>query len=101
MRNHLAETLQNPRLKQIHLHTFRHWKATTEYAKTKDIPYVMKLLGHKNIQNTLIYTQLSNFDNEEYHSALAKTIEEAKKLVECGFEYVCEIENEKLFRKRR
>ena len=37
-----------------------------EYAKTKDILYVMKLLGHKNIKNTLIYTQLVNFERDEY-----------------------------------
>jgi integrase len=101
IRNRLAQTLQNPRLKQIHLHTFRHWKATMEYHKTKDILYVMKLLGHKNIQNTLIYTQLANFDSEEYHSATATTIDEAKQLIDAGFEYVCDMESVKLFRKRK
>jgi len=29
------------------------------------------------------------------------TVEEAKKLVEEGFEYVCEVEGTKLFRKRK
>jgi integrase len=52
VRNNLAFKLCNPRLKQITFHTFRHWKATTEYAKTKDILHVMQLLGHKNIKNT-------------------------------------------------
>jgi len=37
---------------QIHFHTFRHWKATMEYHKTKAILHVMKVLGHKNINNT-------------------------------------------------
>jgi len=37
---------------QIHFHTFRHWKATMEYYKTKAILHVMKVLGHKNINNT-------------------------------------------------
>jgi hypothetical protein len=41
----------------------------------------MKVLSHRNIQNTLIYTQLVNFESENYHSA-AETIEEAKKLIE-------------------
>ncbi len=73
-----------------------------EYHKTKDILYVMKILGHKRIQNTLIYTQLVNFQGEdEYICKIASTIEEAKQLIEAGFEYVCDIEGAKLFRKRK
>ena len=100
-RKRASSKLQNPRLRQIHFHTLRHWKATMEYAKTKDILHVMKVLGHRNIQNTLVYTQLLNFESNDYHSATAKTIEEAKQLVEAGFEYVCNIENVQLFRKRK
>jgi len=36
-----------------------------------------------------------------YHSATPKTIEEAKQLIETGFEYVCDMEGIKLFRKRK
>jgi len=43
-RKRIAWKLQNPRIKQITFHTFRHWKATMEYHRTKDILYVMKLL---------------------------------------------------------
>ncbi|MEM2441799.1 MAG: tyrosine-type recombinase/integrase [Candidatus Bathyarchaeia archaeon] len=57
-RRRIAHKLNNLRLKQIHFHTIRHWKATMEYAKTRDILHVMKVLGHKNIKNTLIYTHL-------------------------------------------
>jgi integrase/predicted RNA-binding Zn-ribbon protein involved in translation (DUF1610 family) len=100
-RRKAAVKLQNPRLIQIHFHTFRHWKATMEYAKTKDILHVMKVLGHRSLQNTLLYTQLINFETNEYHSATAKTVEEARQLIEAGFEYVCEIDNVQLFRKRK
>ena len=62
----------------------RHWKATMEYHRTKDILYVMKLLGHKNIANTLIYTQLVEFEGDEYCSAVASNVEEAKKLSKLG-----------------
>ncbi|MGD0977760.1 MAG: methyltransferase domain-containing protein [Candidatus Bathyarchaeia archaeon] len=51
--------------RKIHFYTLRHWKATMEYHRTKDILYVMKLLGHKNIANTLIYTQLVEFEGYE------------------------------------
>ena len=39
-RNKMASKLQNPQLKKIHFHTLRHWKATMEYHKTKDIMHV-------------------------------------------------------------
>ena len=101
-RKHASQKLANPRLLRIHFHTFRHWRATMEYHRTKDILYVMKLLGHKSINNTLIYTQLVEFENEgQCHSAIAKTIEEAQKLIEVGFEFICEFDGIMLFRKRK
>jgi len=100
-RNKLAKKLQNPRLKQIHFHTLRHWKATITYHKTRDILLVKYMLGHKRLENTEVYTHLVDFQNEEYHSATAKTVEEAKQLIESGFEYVTDVEDVKLFRKRK
>lgn len=100
-RNRMATKLQNPRLKAITFHTFRHWKATTEYHKTKDILHVMQMLGHRDIKTTLIYTQLIQFETEDYYSAVAKTVEEARSLIETGFEYVTDIDGVKLFRKRK
>jgi integrase len=97
----LANKLKNPRILNIHFHTLRHWKATMEYAKTKDILYVKQVLGHKSIQNTLLYTQLISFRKDGFHSATAKTVQEAQQLVEAGFEYVCEFNDVKLFRKRK
>lgn len=38
-----------------YVHNLRYWKATTEYHRTKDILYVQKLLGHKNLSSTMIY----------------------------------------------
>jgi integrase/Zn ribbon nucleic-acid-binding protein len=55
-RNKLARTLQNPRLLQIHFHTLRHFKASMEYKRTRDILHVRRLLGHRSIQNTEIYS---------------------------------------------
>jgi hypothetical protein len=34
------------------------WKGTMGYHRTKNVLYVMQVLGHKNIKNTLFYTQL-------------------------------------------
>jgi len=54
-RKRLAAKLQNPRLNKITFHTFRHWKATMLYHKTKDPYYVKDFLGYKSIKNTEIY----------------------------------------------
>lgn len=97
----LARKLKNPRIRGITFHTFRHFKATMEYHKTKDILHVMRILGHKNIKNTLVYTQLVDFQDDDYVSRVAKTIEEACQLIEAGFEYVCEMDDVKIFRRRK
>jgi hypothetical protein len=44
---------------------------------------------------------LVNFESDEWTSNVAKTVEEACKLVEAGFEYVTEIDGTKIFRKRK
>jgi integrase len=100
-RRNLATKLQNPRIARIAFKTLRHFKATMEYHKTKDILHVMQLLGHKNIRNTLVYTHLVNFESDDYVCKVAKTVEEAKALVESGFDYVTDLEGCKLFRKRK
>jgi predicted nucleic-acid-binding Zn-ribbon protein len=41
----------------------------------------MKALGHKNIQNTLLSTQLITFKNNNFHLATVKTVEDTKKLI--------------------
>ena len=100
-RKKIAWKLSNPRLIQITFHTLRHWKATMEYHKTKDILHVMHLLGHKNIKNTLIYTQLVTFENDDYVCKAATSVKEATELIKAGFEYVCDVTNVQLFRKRK
>ena len=101
-RRRIAKKVRNPRLLRITFHTLRHWKATMEYHKTKDIIHVMQLLGHKNIKNTLRYVQLAQAlfkDQQEYVCKVAKTQTEICALVEAGFEYVCEHNGAKIFRK--
>jgi integrase len=100
-RKKLAKKLKNPRLMEISFRTFRHWKATTEYHKTKDILHVKWLLGHHNIKNTLIYTHLINWENDEWVCKVANSLDEAVNLIESGFEYVTEMEGNKIFRKRK
>ena len=100
-RKHIAAKLQNQRILKISFHTFRHYKGTMEYARTKDILHVMQVLGHKNIKNTLIYTQLIDFKDDEFVAKVAQSEAEVCQLIEGGFEYVCNFEPHKMFRKRK
>jgi len=102
-----AYKLGNPRLLKISFITFRHWKGTMEYHRTKDILYVKRILGHKSIQNTLVYIDLEanlfTRPNEEFTARVATNTKEACNLIEVGFEYVTgEYEDGgKIFRKRK
>jgi integrase/predicted RNA-binding Zn-ribbon protein involved in translation (DUF1610 family) len=101
-RKRIAQKLSNTRLLKIHFHTIRHWKATIEYAKTRDILHVMRVMGHKNIKNTLIYTHLvEGLKEDEFICKVARTPEEIAQLIEAGFEYVCEHEGLKFFKKMK
>jgi integrase len=106
-RRRLAAKLQNPRLLQIHFHTLRHWKATMEYHRTKDLLHVMAFLGHKESDNTLIYVQLDeklfkDWDDNFITNA-AHNVHEACALSETGFDYVTGEYNDggKTFRKSK
>ena len=81
-RNRIAEQLQNPRLKQIHFHTLRHLKATTEYYKSGgDILKVKYILGHKHLDTTARYAHYQAFRNEEYTVRRPLTREEEDQLI--------------------
>ena len=104
MRKQIAHKLGNPRILLIHFHTIRHWKATTEYARTKDILYVQQLLGHRSLKTTLKYIQLVDVPQEErFISKVAVNVKEATELIELGFEYVTGEYGDggKIFRKRK
>ena len=100
----LARIHENPRLTNIHYHTFRHCKALREYHKTKTMQRVKRVLGHKSIMTTQRYVDLyeeiySDLKPDNYICEIAISAKDAKKLIEQGFEFVCEIEGEQLFRK--
>ena len=73
------------------------------YHKTKDLVFTQQKLGHKKIENTIIYTHLVNFQNEEYHSTVATTQSEKLELINKGWEFIVEDRTDGLmyFRKRK
>jgi len=102
LRNKVANKLNRPELRSIRLYDFRHYFATRLYAKTKDILLVKQQLGHRNIENTLVYTQLiATNEDEEYTCKAVNNKEDAMKLIENGFRFEDEIDGYKLYRKRK
>ena len=100
-RNKISENLQNPNIRRIQLKTFRHFKGTMEYHKTKDILRVKEVLRHKRIESTMVYTHLVQFESKDFTCKVAKTLEEIVQLVEQGFEKVTEYNGMQVFRKRK
>lgn len=99
IRQRTAEKLQKPELLRITLYSLRYYYATMLYHRTKDILLVKAKLGHRRLENTLIYTHLIDFQAEEFTVRVAKSVAEASGLIEGGFEYVTEMDGIKLFRK--
>ena len=76
-----------------------------EYHKTKDILHVKRILGHKAVQNTMVYINLENAlfqaESDEYHVRVAKTADEACKLAEVGYQRFDEIDGLHIYRKAK
>jgi hypothetical protein len=107
-RQRIAHKLANPRLLEIHFHTLRHWKATMEYHKTKDSLHVKEFLGHKEIDNTLVYISLDkklfqNMPEDSFTTRIAHNVQQACEFIEAGFEYVTGDYSDggKIFRRRK
>jgi integrase len=101
-----SQKLQSPRILKISFHTFRHWKGTMEYHKTKDIMHVKQVLGHKNINNTMIYINIEQAiflsQSDEWTCKATRETAEATQLIEAGFEYIATTPDQlMLFRKRK
>ncbi len=98
----LAKSHSNPRYLSIHLHTFRHFRATMLYAQTRDLLHVKHILGHRSITNTIRYVGMIAYEgNDAYTSKVAKSLDEFTGLLEQGFEFVADYQDFKVLRKRK
>ena len=102
-----AKKFSNPRFLQIHPHTFRHWKGTMEYHKTKDIIHVKTVLGHKSITSTMVYINLENAlynpDTDEWYSLVVHDEKELQKAIAENWTLVVALNNTfpMFFKKRK
>jgi integrase len=85
LRQRLAREYDNPRLKQITLHTFRYNFAHSLIKRGKHEKEVQQKLGHKSLASTDRYTNTVVFNENDYETARATTVEEAEKLRQEGW----------------
>jgi hypothetical protein len=76
---------------QVTFSTFRHWKVTMEYHKTRDILHAKEILGYKSLNNTVLHTQLISFKDDEFTAKVAHSEQKVCQLLEAGFEFVCDL----------
>lgn len=105
-RRSIAKKLGNPRLLKIDFHSFRHWKGTEARHQGLDILDIQELLGHKDVKSTMLYVHLEKqvyqrSSHDGFHVRTAKTVEEATKLIEVGFEFIHEYQGIMIYRKRK
>jgi integrase len=105
MRNRLAKRENDPLIKTVRLYDFRHFYGTMMYHKYQSIVETAALMGHRNVQTTMTYMHLDRLiqlqTEDGFVCKTAQTIEESKKLIESGFDYVTEQDGIKLYRKRK
>jgi hypothetical protein len=58
-----------------------------------------KLLGHKRIENTMKYTIMIHFKDDEFEVTTVITVDKAKQVLSAGFDYVTEKNGIMIFRK--
>jgi integrase len=104
-RKRIANQTNNPRILEITFHTFRHWKGTMEYHKTKDIMHVKYVLGHVSINSTIIYINIESAifkaTDDTFTCQIAETDEQIAKLIELGYTKEDEHNGKHFYRKRK
>jgi integrase len=103
-RKRIAATHRESNVARIHFHSFRTWRATMQYLKTRDLEAVMALLGVTNPLHARRYVRLAqalSMREDDYVTARATNADEAEELVREGFNFVTEIQRVQIFRKER
>ncbi len=78
-----------------------HARATMEYHRTRDTLHVMTVLGHRSIKTAPRGTLLVALANDAYTCRIAGNVDPATQLVEAGCDCVTDIDEHRLFRRRK
>jgi len=100
----IAQKLGNSQLQRITFKSLRHFYATHLQHCVNDIFYVMQMLGHKNIKNTMIYIHLAEQlykGEQQYIVKVARSQKDAISLIAAGFDFHVDWNGHKLFRKKK
>jgi len=102
-RQRTAKKLQRPELLKITLYSFRHYFASKLYQQTREYLVVMRALGHKRIQQTITYIHMitDGFDDNDFTTATAETVKDARRLIEDGYSKVDEFNGIHIYKKRK
>ncbi len=86
MRKRTAEIQQNPRLLAVDFTAFRTWAGTMiAYHTNGNVLTVKKLLGHKQVKNTMKYIGNIEFRNDDFDTTSATTVEDILRLGKEGW----------------
>jgi integrase len=87
VRKRTAELQKNPRLLAIDFTAFRTWAGTKiAYETNGNVLIVQKMLGHRQIKNTMKYISRNiQFRNEDFETTAVITIEDVLKLGQAGW----------------
>ena len=103
LRARTAKKLQRPNLLKVCLYSFRHYYASKLYQQTNNIVLVQRKLGHRRIQQTLTYIHsiVDTFEESDFTTATAETVQEARKLIENGYSKIDEFNGIHIYKKRK
>jgi hypothetical protein len=99
-RRRAANSFGNPRIPDSLPHTTVR-VSDNGMSQNKRPTSCMQFLGRRNTKTTLRHLQLIAFTDDECVHKTSDNVDQAKQLIESGFDYVTNIDEHKLFRKRK
>ncbi|MFX0069337.1 MAG: hypothetical protein ACFE7I_09715 [Candidatus Hodarchaeota archaeon] len=84
----------------------RHWYATKYYHDIRDLLKTQQEMGHRRITSTMQYLDMERAiygeaSDDEWIVKIPDSPDDAKELLRVGFEYVGDIHDKHMFRKRK
>ena len=93
--------LLSPKTKRKYFLLKRQKLRNPERGCLSSLLYVQQRLGHRSVLSTMRYTQLVNFESDDYHVKTVQSLKEDEELISAGLEYVTERDGVKIYRKRK